>query len=272
MNSVFIPKCREGREVRLEMKRSKIGYLTGLIFLLLQSPVSWESSALSSDKVDHRLYGELLQKYVINGVVDYQGFKKEEAKLDRYLSALEKADPEALSQQDQFAFYINVYNAWTIKLILSAYPSIRSIKDLGSLFKSPWKKKIVLLKGQVLTLDTIEHDILRPRFKDPRIHFAVNCASKGCPPLRSEPFRGDVLDHQLTDMTERFINAPQRNRLEGKILYVNPIFKWYSEDFNNDIVGFFIRYAKADLKERLVRNQKEIKIEYLDYDWSLNSP
>ncbi|MBI4768402.1 MAG: DUF547 domain-containing protein [Deltaproteobacteria bacterium] len=244
------------------MNRPNRRYLAGLIFLLIQGLVSWESSA--------RLYGELLQKYVSNGVVDYQGFKKEEAKLDGYLRVLENTDLKVLSQKEQFAFFVNAYNSWTIKLILSKYPSIKSIKDLGSLFKSPWQKKIVRITGEVLTLDNIEHDILRPRFKDPRIHFAVNCASKGCPPLMSEPFRGEVLDQQLTDMTERFINAPLRNRLEGKILYVNPIFKWYSEDFNKDIVGFFIRYAKGDLKERLVRNQKEIKIEYLDYDWSLN--
>ncbi|MBA4393620.1 MAG: DUF547 domain-containing protein [Desulfobacca sp.] len=245
-------------------------YLTGFIFLFIQGLAFEGSLALSSDRVDHRLYGELLQRYVTNGVVNYQGLKKEENKLDRYLNVLEKVDPGALSQLDQFAFYINAYNSWTIKLILSAYPSIHSIKDLGSPFKSPWKKKIARLNGQVLTLDTIEHDILRPRFKDPRIHFAVNCAARGCPPLRPEPYRGDILDQQLTEMTEGFINDPQRNRLEGKTLYVNRIFKWYEGDFNNDIVGFFIRYAREDFKEKLVRNLREIRIEYLDYDWSLN--
>ena len=252
------------------MKKLNARHLGGLVFIFIQGMVSWEFFALSSDRIDHGLYGELLQKYVTDGVVDYQGFKKEEAKLDRYLSVLEKVEPKALSPKEQFAFYINAYNSWTIKLILSAYPSINSIKDLGSLFRSPWKKKIARINGEVLTLDNIEHDILRSRFKDPRIHFAVNCASKSCPPLRSEPFRGGDLDQQLTEMTERFINDSQRNRLEGKTLYVNSIFKWYSEDFNNDIIGFFIQYAKGDLKEKLIRNLREIKIEYLDYDWSLN--
>jgi Protein of unknown function, DUF547 len=226
--------------------------------------------AVSAAGADHSLYSELLQKYVKNGVVDYQGFKKEEAKLDQYLSILEKTDTKALSRSDQFAFYINAYNVWTIKLILGAYPGIKSIKDLGSLLKSPWKKKIARIDGDIITLDNIEHDILRPRFKDPRIHFAVNCAAKSCPPLRSEPYQGDVLDQQLTEMTEAFVNDPTRNRLEGNTLYVSSIFKWYSEDFNKDIAGFIMKYAGRELKERLQKHSTEIKVEYLDYDWSLN--
>jgi hypothetical protein len=212
----------------------------------------------------------LLKKYVKNGEVNYQGFQNDEGKLDRYLEILEKTDTKALSRNEQFAFYINAYNAWTIKLILSAYPDIESIKDLGSLFKSPWKKKIVRIDGEILTLDNIEHDILRPRFQDPRIHFAVNCASKGCPPLRSEPYQGHVLDQQLTEMTVAFINDPDRNRLQGNSLYVSSIFKWFSEDFNDDIVGFFMKYAKGELREELKRKAGGIEIEYLDYDWSLN--
>jgi hypothetical protein len=252
------------------MKGHIAHYITGFSLLTFLGLISWGSPARSADRVDHSLYGELLQKYVSKGVVDYQGFKKEEAKLDQYLSVLEKTDTKALARSGQFAFYINAYNAWTIKLILSAYPGIKSIKVLGSLLKSPWKKKIARIDGEVLTLDNIEHDILRPRFKDPRIHFAVNCASKSCPPLRSEPYRGDVLDRQLTEMTESFINDPARNHLEGNTLYVSSIFKWYSEDFNDDIVGFFMKYARGDLKERLQKQAKEIRVEYLDYDWSLN--
>ncbi len=218
-----------------------------------------------------QLYAELLDKYVKNGVVDYQGFKNEEAKLDRYLKILEDTDPKKLPRNEQFAFYINAYNAWTIKLILSAYPDIKSIKDLGSLFKSPWKKKIALIDGDVITLDNIEHDILRPRFKDSRIHFAVNYASKSCPPLRSEPYRGDVLERQLTEMTEAFINNPTYNRLQENTLYLSSIFKWYSEDFKDDIVGFFRQYAKGELKRRLQEQAGKIQVEYLDYDWSLNA-
>ena len=246
-----------------------MGLILCLIFFLWVAvfPVnqSW-----SSTEVDNSLYGELLKKHVKNGVVDYQGFKHEEAKLDRYLEVLEKVDTKQLSRNERFAFYINAYNAWTIKLILSGYPGIKSIKDLGSVFKSPWKKKISRIDGGILTLDNIEHDILRPRFKDPRVHFAVNCASKGCPPLRSEPYEGRILDRQLDEMTRAFINQPEMNRLEGRNLYVSSIFKWFAKDFNRDVVGFFLKYADEDLKKELVANKEKIKITYLDYDWSLN--
>ena len=150
----------------------------------------------SDATADHSIYADLLAKYVQKGVVNYQGFRTEEPRLDQYLEALEQTDPRKLSRNEQFAFYTNAYNAWTIKLILSGYPNIKSIKDLGTFLKSPWKKKICRIDGDVLTLDDIEHNILRPRFKDPRVHFAVNCASKGCPPLLSEPYRGDILDEQ----------------------------------------------------------------------------
>lgn len=230
----------------------------------------WASPALSAERVYHSLYGELLQKYVKKGVVDYQGFKREEAGLDNYLAVLEKTDTKALFPDEQFAFYVNAYNAWTIKLILGAYPGIKSIKELVTPFRGQWKRKIARIDGDLLTLDNIEHDILRPRFKDPRIHFAVNCASKGCPPLLSEPYRRDVLDRQLTEVTEAFINDPSYNRFEGNTLYVSSIFKWYSEDFKEGIVEFFKQYARGELRDKVQGNQKKIKVEYLDYDWSLN--
>jgi hypothetical protein len=241
-----------------------------LYFWFSFGSVGFIAPALSIANVDHSLYAELLNKYVKDGFVDYQGLSEEEAKLDRYLKVLEETETKMLPRNEQFAFYINAYNAWTIKLILSGYPGIKSIKDLGSLFKSPWTKKIARIDGDVITLDRIEHDILRSRFKDPRIHFAVNCASKSCPPLRSQPYQGDVLDQQLTEMTEAFINDPERNRPQGNTLYVSKIFKWYSEDFNDDIVGFFMKYARGELLEALKKNQTEIKVKYLDYDWSLN--
>jgi hypothetical protein len=254
------------------MKKITEGWVAGFLawhFVLCASMVL-ARPVWAGPGVDHSLYGALLKAHVKNGVVDYQGFKNDEDKLDRYLEMLAKTHTKSLSYNEQFAFYVNAYNAWTIKLILSDYPGIRSIKDLGSLFKSPWKKKIARLDGKKVTLDHIEHDILRPRFKDPRIHFAVNCASKSCPPLLSEPYRGHILDHQLTSVTEGFINDPKQNRLEGNTLYVSRIFKWYAEDFNDDIAGFFLQYAKGDMLKRLKEKGHDIEIAYLDYDWSLN--
>jgi len=228
------------------------------------------AQATADEGVDHRIYADLLEKYVTNGKVDYRGFQSEEDRLDEYLAVLENVDPDVLSRDEQFAFYVNAYNAWTIKLILSKYPDIRSIKDIGGFFKNPWEQKIVRIQGQTKTLDDIEHKILRPLFRDSRVHFAVNCASVGCPPLRSEPYTGEKLEEQLADAVTRFINDPERNRIEEDVLYVSKIFKWFSEDFNEDIIGFFSTYARGDFKDKIAANKEKIKIKYLDYDWSLN--
>jgi hypothetical protein len=227
------------------------------------------AGAARADTVDYGTYAELLQAHVRDGVVDYAGFKRDEARLDDYLARVGRVDPERLAREDRFAYYINAYNAWTIKLILTGYPGVKSIKDLGSLLQSPWKKPIVHIDGRTLTLDDIEHSILRPQFKDPRVHFAVNCASKGCPPLLAEPYRGAVLDEQLNRVTTAFLNRAGNYRLEGGRFWVSSIFKWFGEDFGN-VLEFYTRYAQGDLKRGLQSGGGRIKIDYLDYDWSLN--
>lgn len=226
--------------------------------------------ARSMDTVDHSLFDSLLKQYVQGSNVNYQGFKRDEVRLDDYLKILEQTDPDTLSGNEQFAFYINAYNSWTIKLILTGYPGVESIKDLGGLFSSPWKKKIVRMNGKIITLDEIEHAILRPKFKDPRVHFAINCASRSCPPLRPEAYTGNLLDSQLDDATRRFLNDPKQNYLDGNDLYVSSIFKWFGEDFNRDVIGFFIQYAQDELRNNLKSRKSNITVHYLDYDWSLN--
>jgi hypothetical protein len=249
------------------MKSLKFIFLSLLgLYLFLGSVMSGRAG----ETEDQSLYGELLDKYVKNGVVDYQGFKNEEATLDKYLKILENTNVRGLSRDEQFAFYVNSYNAWTIKLILGAYPGIKSIKDLGNIFKSPWEKEIVRVDGKVISLDDVEHKILRKKFKDPRIHFAVNCASKSCPPLISEPYSGNNLSQQLDHSTRTFVNDPRSNYLKGNKLYVSKIFKWFPEDFDDDIVGFVLKYAEGDFKKELEARKDKIKIKYLHYDWSLN--
>jgi hypothetical protein len=228
------------------------------------------SLVAAGETVDHAVFGELLGKYVKNGRVDYAGFKAEESKLEQYLAFLEKIDPETLGRNEQYAFYINAYNAWTIKLVLTGYPGLTSIKDLGSILQSPWSKEFVRVNGKTLTLDDIEQRVLRPRFKDPRVHFAINCASKSCPPLGSEPYLGATLDAQLDRVTRDFVNASANYRLDGDTLWISSIFKWYSEDFDNDPVGYYLRYAEPSLKSALLEKGKRLKVKYLDYDWSLN--
>jgi hypothetical protein len=220
--------------------------------------------------VSHDIWADLLGKYIRPDGVDYSGFRKEEDRLDRYLKVLEDTDPDKLSRNEQYAYYINAYNAWTVKLILSDYPNVKSIKDFGTILQSPWQKKWVRINGKTVTLDHVEHDILRPRYKDPRVHFAINCSAISCPPLRPEPYLADTLDRQLTDSTRSFVNDADSYRLEGNTLYVSRIFKWFSEDFDEDALGFYLQYAQGDLKERLNRNKDRIRVKYLHYDWSLN--
>jgi hypothetical protein len=262
----FLDKSGRG----YNMKRRNSFRFVLLAWSLVIAALFLISPAPAGNEVDDSLYARLLKNHVKNGLVDYNGFKRDEAELDQYLKVLENTDPKGLSRDGQFAFYVNAYNAWTIKLVLGAYPGLESIKDIGGLFKSPWKKKICRIDGDVISLDHIEHEILRPRFKDPRVHFAINCASVSCPPLRAEPYEGRILNQQLDEMAASYINDSNQNRLEGNILYASAIFDWFGEDFNEDVPGFFLKYAGVNLKKRLEANRENIKIKYLDYDWSLN--
>ena len=238
--------------------------LVCMTFLLL-----YPASAIAA-AVDHSMYGDLLARYVHDGVVDYRGLKQEESRLDEYLKLLENTDLSCLNRNDTYAFYVNAYNAWTLKVILSAYPGIQSIRELGVFSTGPWKKKIVRVDGRVMSLDDVEHGILRKEYPDPRVHFVVNCASKSCPPLISEPYRGNVLDQQLDTATRDFLNDSTYNYLKGNTLYVSRLFKWYGEDFPGGVVPFFLTYAMGGLKKQLEQRRDRVRVKYLDYDWSLN--
>ena len=199
------------------------------------------------------------------------------------LSAVDNASFQAFTRAQQMAFLINAYNAFTIELILTKYPNLTSIKDLGAVFSNPWKPKSISLLGAQVSLDDIEHGMLRQRgrFDDPRVHFAVNCASIGCPPLREEAFVADRLDAQLDEQALRFLSDRTRNRFDagrGR-LEVSKIFDWYGEDFRlghrgiRSLPGFMARYAQvlADApadRERIRSERAEIG--FGDYDWKLN--
>lgn len=266
LNQFFADFSSRDRILRMNRRYFLIFFLLGTIFMATISRV--EETVAAAE--DHVIWAELLSKYVKPGGVDYAGFRSEEKTLDNYLKVLEDIDSKTMSRDEQFAYYINAYNAWTIKLILSAYPDVKSIKDLGTFLQSPWEKKFVRIDRNLLTLDDIEHRILRPRFKDPRVHFAINCSAASCPPLRAEPYLGSTLDQQLDQSTRAFINSPNRYRLDGNALYVSRIFKWFAEDFNDDVVGFYLKYARDDLKKQLTEKKDIIQVKYLDYDWSLN--
>lgn len=245
---------------------------------------------LYADDFEHDLWGELLRENVRvleNGKitqVNYDGMLANREKLQAYLDSLAAVSRDRFDswgKDSQLAFLINVYNSWTVELILSKYPDLESIKDLGSLFRSPWKKEIVLLFGKKHSLDEIEHGLIRGsgRYNDPRIHFAVNCASIGCPALRPEPYRGDKLQQQLAEATRFFLQDTSRNRQNEGLLEVSSIFKWYREDFEkgwqgyNSLGHFFAAHASAltlsdEQTTSLVNG--DMKIKYLGYDWKLN--
>jgi len=248
------------------------------------------SAITQAAPIDHTPWDQLLKAHVMSGnggkssVVDYRSMQSEQKKLDAYLSLLSSVTPESfdrLSQSDQLALLINAYNAWTVKLILTAWPDLESIKDLGGLFSSPWSKEFVSLLGKTRTLDDIEHKLIRGsgRYNDPRIHFAVNCASIGCPALRAEAYTGDKLDQQLDEQTVRFLADRSRNRVESDVIKLSSIFKWYREDFEkgwhgfNRLEDFLLAHAEdLGLSNSMVKKLKngDADIEFLDYDWRLN--
>ena len=248
------------------------------------------SSAAAFADFNHSSWDSLLNKNVTmtNGgkasVVNYAAMQKDKAKLASYLDATSKVSQSEFngwSLDEQLAFLINVYNAGTVDLVLTKYPNIKSIKDIGGVFGSPWKQKFISLLGKTRSLDDIEHNLIRgsKRYNEPRIHFAVNCASIGCPALLDDAFTASKLDKQLEQVTSKFLADSSRNRLKGSTLQVSPIFKWYKEDFENnwrgtnDLEGFLGRYSSslglnnsqtADLKKG------KTKISYTNYDWNLN--
>jgi len=240
----------------------------------------------------HTAWTSLLKKHVVlldagkASQLRYAGMASDGAALKGYLAALSAVSAmqfDAFAKAQQQAFLINAYNAFTVELVLTRYPKLESIKDLGSLLQSPWKQKFVPLLGATASLDGIEHDMLRARgrYDEPRVHFAVNCAAVGCPMLREEAFVAERLDAQLEDQTQRFLSDRGRNRWNpatGK-LEVSKIFDWYGEDFKLGYRGiaslpaFLARYAErlADVpadRERIAAQKAPVS--FLNYDWLLN--
>ena len=210
---------------------------------------------------DHILFDALLKKYVSKeGKVYYKSLKKNEKKLDKYLSLLSANPPSAnWSKQDSMAFWINAYNACTLKLILDHYP-IKSILDLHA--GKPWSVQWIKIGNKTLSLDNIEHDILRPQFKDPRVHFAVNCASNSCPPLFDGAYTGKTLERQLEGVSKKFINNHKFQTISKTKVTLSKLFEWYSADFGN-VLTFMNKYATTKINSNAL-------VSYAPYDWLLN--
>jgi len=241
-------------------------------------------SALPAFAFDHshRLFDRLLQDSVVviglQSSVNYGEVKKNPTRLNTYIEEIEtisSADFKKWSENQQVAFLINIYNALTIKLILTKYPDLESIKDLGGFFSSPWKIEFFKLFGESRHLDYIEHELLRKDYIEPRIHFALVCASIGCPPLRTEAYQSDTLDQQLQDAMRSFLSDPERNRFDKSKnrLYLSSIFKWFKDDFKKvkgSVESFVAPWVTMDKEAQKLIISKQVDVEYLDYDWSLN--
>jgi len=220
---------------------------------------------------DHSKWSLLLSKHVNkNGMVNYLGFQKDRLHLNSYLKDLAKNPPSQVwSDREQLAYWINAYNAFTIDLILSNYP-LSSIKEIGPgiqvpFINSPWDIEFIEIGGEKYDLNDIEHNILRKEFKEPRIHFAINCASMSCPLLRSEAYTSEKLESQLQEQAFAFLNDPFRNQITKSEVKISKIFNWFRGDFIKDgkLIDYLNKYSEVEVNSNA-------RIKYLDYDWKLN--
>lgn len=238
----------------------------------------------STRTIDHSSWGEILQRYLENGRdgvnrVRYAALKTERRPLlQDYLSQLEAVDPDRLARAEQLAFWINLYNAQTVALVVEHFPveSIRDIAISPGLFSiGPWGRKLVTVAGEQLSLDDIEHRILRPIMRDPRIHYAVNCAAIGCPNLRPEPFNGASLETMLQAAARDYVNDPRGvallpRRFGSDRLTVSRIYDWFVADFGGDEAGVLAHLRRHAENETASLLSGVERIEAYRYDWALN--
>ncbi len=296
----------------MKQNTSKIGLIVilalFLVSLLIQPAqnsftiISYGLEEVKTDSFDHSYatYNSLLNRYVKNARVNYEGFINSRAKFETFLRTLGSVDKdvfESWTEEQRLAFWINAYNAFTIKAIIDHYPIKRSFTLVGIFYapsdsilqiKGVWTKLQFRALGNMVTLDEIEHQILRKKFNEPRIHMAINCASISCPDLRNEAYTPEKLEEQLADASINFINNPDKgvyvNEQSGKVK-LSKIFKWFGDDFINNygskklfnnyslkenaVLNFTSEYIESEeVKEYLMNNK--LKIGYLGYDWHLN--
>lgn len=221
--------------------------------------------------VSHEQWDKLLKKHVsADGKVNYKGFIKDSTDLNKYLKLLSDnlPDENSWTKNEQLAYWINAYNAFTVQLVIRHYP-LKSIKDIVKinipLVNSPWDIKFIKIGNAKMDLNTIEHDIIRKKFKEPRIHFSLVCASKSCPKLRNEAFTAGKLEEQLTAQAKDFLKDSSRNKISKDKIELSKIFDWYSSDFpkGDKLIEFLNQYSPVQIN-------KDVKISYMDYDWDLN--
>lgn len=225
---------------------------------------------------DHSDFEALLEAHVVleKRAVDYASLADDKEKLDAYLDKVSEGDLTELGEDEQLALLINAYNACTLRLVLEHYPELDSIRDISK----PWSKERCEVGSHSLSLDDIEHGLIRPIFKDPRIHFAVNCAAKDCPPLRPFAYTGEAIDDQLDKVTRDVLSSESFVRIENEKLHVTKLFDWYGDDFVDSTfeghassrAEYLARYADKQVRAFIEEHDGEPPVSFLDYDWSLN--
>ncbi len=209
----------------------------------------------------HEIWNDLLKNYVSStGKVNYKGLSANRSQLESYLQLLaENPEHNSWSSFEKMAYWINAYNAFTVKLIVDNYP-LGSIMELYG--GKAWDEKWIKLGEKTYTLNNIEHDILRPRYKDARIHFAVNCAAQSCPPILNRAWTSTQLNSFFEQQARKFVNDPKFNQIKADEVAISKIFEWYAEDFGN-IIDYLNKYSK-------VKINSDAKVTYLEYNWDLN--
>lgn len=238
------------------------------------------TSGLTLHAFDHNYknFDDILKKEVSktsNGYstkINYQSVKQNSGSLDKVLkelSAVSEKEFQSFNENQQLSFLINAYNAFTIKLIIDHYP-VKSIKKIGGVFSSPWKKEFFQLRGKSTSLDEVEHEMLRKDYTEPRIHFGVNCASIGCPPLRAGAFVPTRLDQQLNEQALLFLNNPEQNTLDKaqKKMVLSKIFSWFGDDFKKKSPSVAAYVLKIWGEDPAIAN--DYKVEFRAYNWDLN--
>lgn len=215
---------------------------------------------------DHRPLDRVLKQHVSGGRVDYAAIKRRElSRLDAYLQAVGGADASKLARSEQLAFFLNAYNALVLRAVAAAWP-VESVMKVPGFFKRVQHR----VAGRRLTLDQLENAIIRPRFGDPRIHFGLVCAARGCPPLPSRAFEGETVDRDLEQLTKRFLNSPRGVRIVGGEVRVSRLFEWFAGDFkkkSGSPAAFIARYRPADAR---LLTRPGLALRYLEYDWAVN--
>ena len=233
-----------------------------LLFGLLFGIGNEEFLFAETGYVDHSAWDTMLQKYVSSdGVVNYEQWKNDETAINDYIDKLSANIPQqSWGENETLAYWMNLYNASTVSLILENYP-LKSILDIGD----PWDIVFIKAGDKEYSLNDIEHKIIRKEFNEPRIHFALVCAAKSCPSLLNEAYEADKLDTQLHQQGVKFINDPAKNKVVGETIEISKLFDWYEGDFTKN--GSLIDFLNAFTKTKV---QKDVTIGFMDYDWSLN--